>query len=351
MSVRLAGLAALVCAALSFTSPSFTSLAAEPPPAKEIFLAHTQHQDSGTVPAAAMAAEFKRQVESLSHGRLKVGIFPAGQLGGNRDMAHLVAKNVVQTAFVTVGGIAPLYPPITVTQIPFALSSAAAADAVFDGPFGRHLAEDIERRIGLMVLGYGDGGGFSALTNSKRSIHTPKDMRGLKIRTIPGFKPLETMIHGLGAVPVAVSSREEFTALGSGVIDGQMNPPLTILANRFDEVQTYATLTGHLYAPLIWVYNRDAFAGLDPAEQAAVRQAAASALTVGRSVARAIEASSRGLPALYRRMTVTTLTPAERQEFRAATQPAVTETVRRSLDEDGAALLAEFLTAAGAEDR
>ncbi|MBI3445734.1 MAG: TRAP transporter substrate-binding protein DctP, partial [Magnetospirillum sp.] len=172
------GVAALLCFIVTFAVR-----ADEPPPVKQIFLAHTQRQDSGAVPAAAMAAEFKRQVEVLGKGRLKVGIFPAGQLGGNRDMASLVAKNVVQTAFVTVGGVAPFYPPIAAIQVPFALDSNVAADAVFDGPFGRRLGQDMERRTGMMVLGYGDGGGFYAISNSQRAIRSPKDMEGLKIRT------------------------------------------------------------------------------------------------------------------------------------------------------------------------
>jgi len=343
MSVRRLILAAVV-AILAATRPILAEEA--PPPVKEIFLAHTQRQDSAHVPTAAMAAEFKRQLERLSNGRIKVGLFPAGQLGGNREMARLVGKNVVQTAFVTVGGIAPIYPAIAVTEMPFALSSPEAANRVFDGPFGRRLSEDIEQRTGLTVLGFGEGGGFFAITNSRHPVHSPDDLRGLKIRTIPGFKPLEAMIRSLGATPVAVSSREEFTALSSGVIDGQMNPPLTVLASRFDDVQKYVTLTEHLYTPLIWVYNQGAFASLDPSEQEAVRQAATAALAVGRAVQKTAEASSRGLPALHRRMEVTTLTPAERQAFKALAQPAVAASIREGLGEEGSQLLAEFMAAA-----
>jgi tripartite ATP-independent transporter DctP family solute receptor len=343
MSLRLSLFAALlgICAAL--VSPAEAD---DKPTVKQFFLAHTQRQDPATVPAAAMAAEFKRQVEERTAGRVKVGIFPSGQLGGNRDMARLVGSNIVQSAFVTVGGVAPLYPSIAVIQMPFVLPTAAVAYRVFDGPFGQHLAKDMEQRTGLTVLGFGDGGGFFAITNNRHPVHSPRDMQGLKIRTIPGFKPLDAMIRSLGATPVEVSSREEFTALASGVVDGQMNPPVTVLANRYDDVQKFVTLTAHLYAPVVWICNHDALAGLEPADQDAVRQSAALALAAGRGVARALEASERGLPALQRRMEVTVPTPAERQAFKAASQPAVAEAIAKMLGDDGSKLLAEFMAAA-----
>jgi len=331
----LAALAAIRAARAEQPAPSA--------PVREIFLAHTQKQNSASNPTAAMAAEFKRQVEGLTEGRLKVGIFPAGQLGGNREIARLIGRNVVQTGFATIGGVAPAYPPLAITQIPFVPASAEAAQAVYDGPFGTMLAEGLERRTGMMVLGYGDGGGLSVVTNSRRPIRTPEDMRGLKIRVIPGFKSQETMVGALGAVPVAISSREELAALSAGVADGQMNTPQVILSSRFDEVQKYVTLTDHLYSPLIWLFNRQCFDSLSAEEQQAVRRAADAALTVGRALARSIENSERGLPALFRRMAATRLSAEERDAFRRAAQPAVIREVSLDLDDEGRLLLAEFL--------
>ena len=334
----------LVLSILLLAAPAFADEGK--PPVTEMFLAHTQRQDADSVPMAAMAIEFKHQVERRTEGRVKIGIFPGGQLGGNRDMERLVARNIVQTSFITIGGIAPKYPPIAVLEMPFVLASPEAAYRVFDGPFGQRLAADIEKRTGLVVLGFGESGGFFTITNSRRPIHSPSDMRGLKIRSIPGFKPLEAMIRGMGAVPVEVSSRDEFTALASGVVDGQMNPAITVLTNRYDDVQKYITLSDHLYVPLLWIFNHDAFNGLSVADQGAVRQAAAVAITAGRSVARAIERSDRGLSALRRRMDVVQPSPAEREAFRIAAQPAVADAIAKSLGDEGSRLLADFLAAA-----
>jgi TRAP-type transport system periplasmic protein len=316
-------------------------------PVREIFLAHTEKQDSASVPVAAMAAEFKRQVESLSAGRIKVGIFPAGQLGGNREITRLVGRNVVQSCFATVGGVAPAYPALAVTQIPFAAKSEAAAQAAYDGAFGRLLAEGIERRTGMMVLGYGDGGGMAVLTNSRRPVREPEDLHGLKIRVIPGFKPQEVMVRALGAVPVAISSREELSALAAGVADGQMNTPQVILANRFDEVQKHLTLTEHLYAPLLWLFNRQNFDGLDADGQRAVRQAATSALALGRRLAAEVQASERGMPALLRRLKVLRLSAGQRESFRRLAQGPVIAQVAAGLDGEGRLLMESFLRGQG----
>jgi tripartite ATP-independent transporter DctP family solute receptor len=342
---RRPSLLAVVLAALVAT---ILPAAAEeaPPPVKQIFLAHTQPQNAASDPIAAMAVEFQHQVKERTQGRVTVGIFPAGQLGGNRDMVRLVSRNVVQSSFVTVGGIAPLCPSIAVIEMPFALPSEEVAYRVFDGPFGQKLAGVIEQKTGLAVLGFGDGGGFFAITNSRRPIHAPSDMQGLKIRTVPGFEPLEAMISSLGAKPVAVSSREEATALASGVVDGQMSPPVAVLANRFDDVQKYITLTDHLYTPTVWIFNRDALNGLSAEDQTAVRQAATAALAVGRRVAH--DVAEKQLPVLRRRMEVIEPTPSELAAFKAATQPAVAAVVAKSLGEEGTQLLAAFLAAAKA---
>ena len=326
------------------------AVAAPPAGAEEgatmITLAHSQPQDAAADPAAALASEFRHRLAELSGGRLKVAIFPGEQLGGNRDMARLVTEGVIQSALVTVGGVAPLYPPIMVTGLPFALDSPEAAYALYDGPFGQALAADMERRTNLVVLGFGDTGGMQIITNSRHPLRSPEDLAGLKLRTIPGYEALDAMIRGLGATPVKVSSREQFQSLESGIIDGQMNPASVILSQHYYEVQGYATLTDHLYAPYVWIFNRDAFARLSASDQDAVREAARRAVAAGRALSAQLVRSERGAGGLSRRMEVVVLTPEQRAAFRTVCQPRVAEELTRMLGEDGPRLLAEFTEAA-----
>lgn len=322
--------------------PAFPAAAAE----RQIILAHAQQQDPENDPAAAMAQAFKTALEAATGGSLSVEVFPDSQLGGNRDMAKLVEKGVIHSAIVTVGGIAPVYPLIAVAQIPFVIDSPAAAYAVFDGPFGQRLAAEIGRRTGFHVLGFGDAGGFFVLTNSKQPIRSPDDMKGLRVRTIPGFAVLDTMITALGATPVRVSSREEFTSLAAGIIDGQMNSVPVIVGRRYDEVQRHLTLTNHAYAPYVWVIGKRFFEGLGADERAAVENAARKAIAAGRDLARRIEASERGLPALERRMQVHEPTAEQRRAFQAIAQPKVTAYIAATFGDEGVGLMEAFFAAA-----
>jgi len=312
----------------------------------DIALAHPQPQDAATNPAAATASEFRHRLADLSGGSLRAAIYPDEQLGGNRDMARLVSEGVIDSALVTVGGIAPLYPPIAVTGMPFALDGAEAAYALYDGPFGHALAADMERRTGMVVLGFGDAGGLQIITNSKRPLRSPGDLAGLRFRAVPGYEAQDAMIRGLGASPVKVSSREEFQSLEAGIVDGEMNPASVVLSQRFYEVQGYATVTGHLYSPYVWIFNRAAFDRLTPAGQEAVREAARQAVAAGRALSGRLERSERGAAGLGKRMEVIVPTPAERAAFKAASQPKVAEALAKTLGEDGARLLADFMEAA-----
>jgi TRAP-type C4-dicarboxylate transport system substrate-binding protein len=134
----------------------------------------------------------------------------------------------------------------------------------FDGPLGAKLAQDIEKKTDLKVLGFGDSGGFFHFTNSKRPIKTPEDMKGLKIRTM-GLDTHKAIVSALGGQPSVIPWAEVYTALQTGVADGQMNPVPIISFAKMNEVQKYLTLSGHLFAPYVWVMNKGFYDSLTPA--------------------------------------------------------------------------------------
>ena len=323
------------------------AFSAKAQPVAEIYLAHTQSQITLDDPAGVMAADFKQRVEAATKGAVLVHIFPESRLGGNRELAKLVESNIVQTALVTAGGLVPQYPLIAATQLPFLIESRAAGRALYDGAFGQQLAADMEAKTGFVVLGFGEPGGLQIITNSQRPVVHPQDMAGLKIRSVPGLSSLDAMIRSLGGKAVKVSSREEYNALGSGVIDGQMLPSSVVLGRRFDEVQKYATLTYHLYSPYVWIFNGQAFNALSPDVQGVVRDAAKAGIAHGYEVARAWESSESGLPLLRRRMKVLDLSPSQRAEFAAITQPAVKADLAKTLGPDGQDWLERMITATG----
>ncbi|MCP4295858.1 MAG: C4-dicarboxylate ABC transporter substrate-binding protein [Proteobacteria bacterium] len=248
------------------------------------------------------------------------------------------------TGIHSVGGFASVYPLIGILDIPFAFPNISKTYEVFDGPFGAKLAASINNKTGLHALGFGDSGGFFHLTNSKRAIHTPADMAGVKIRTM-GLDTHKAIISAMGGQPAAISWSEVYTALQTGVADGQMNPIPIIAFAKFQEVQKYLTLSGHIFAPYVWVMNEDFWNSLTASEKGVVNYAAKSAIVAGRGMGRIIEASNRGLKELSKNMIVNTLTAAEKAEFKRVAVPVVKKLISEKFGAEGKELLNAFLNA------
>lgn len=305
---------------------------------KVIKLHHLNVDDPFESTTGAMVTVFKNLVEAGTGGSVTVQTFPNGQLGKDNEVLSQVKAGLIQSGVFSVGGFASAYPMIGVLDMPFIFPDISATYAVLDGPFGKKLGADIENKTGMEVLGFGDSGGFFAITNSKKAIKTPDDLKGLKIRT-QTLESHKRVISSLGGQPAAIAWAEVYTALQTGVADGQMNPIPIITMAKFNEVQKHITLTDHLFAPYVWVINRKFFDSLTPEEQVVVRNAAKSAIVANRGISRIIEASSKGLPTLAKSMTVTTLTPKEKAAFRDATQPAVKAYIVETFGKEGEDML------------
>jgi tripartite ATP-independent transporter DctP family solute receptor len=332
-------LVVLMIAVFAVTGITSTAMAA-----KTLKLHHLNKDDPFDNPTGAMATVFKSLVESGTNGAIEVQTFPSGQLGKDKDVVQQVKAGVIQSGIHSVGGFASVYPLIGVLDIPFAFPTISKTYEVFDGPFGKQLAADIDQKTGLHTLGFGDSGGFFNLTNSKRPIHTPADMDGVKIRTM-GLDTHKAIITAMGGQPAAISWSEVYTALQTGVADGQMNPIPIIAFAKFQEVQKYLNLSGHIFAPYVWVINQDFWNSLSADEKSVVESAVKSAIVAGRGMGRVIEASDRGLKELSKHMEVNTLTAAEKEEFRKVAVPAVKKLIAEKFGADGEKLMNAFLEA------
>jgi len=312
---------------------------------KVIKLSHLNPQQPFEVATAAMSAVFKNIVESESGGALKVEIYPAGQLGNERETMEQVQLGVVQSYIASAGGIAIFYPLYSILDIPFALPNYEVAWKVFDGPFGQYLAKDIEEKTGYKVLGFGESGGFFQITNSKRPIKSVADMKGLKIRTMT-IPTHEELMRLYGAAPTPVAWAEVYTALQTGVVDGQHNPIPIILTGRLYEVQKYITITNHLYSPYCWVMNKDFYNSLSETEREIVDRAAREANVSGRGLNRIIEASDKGLPTLIKAgMEVNVLSPESLEEFRRIGREGMMEFIEKRFKGEGVELAEKYLKA------
>jgi len=310
-----------------------------------IRIGHLNPEDPFKSHSGAMTAIFKSLVESNSNGAIEVQLFPNGQLGKDNEVIEQVRSGIVESTISSAGGMAQHYSLVGVFDIPFAFPNIGVASRVIDksSSFGMKFTADLEGKTGLKVLGLIDSGGFFAFTNSKRPITSVDDMKGLRIRTMT-LPTHEAIVASLGGNPTPLPWAEVYTALQTGVADGQMNPVPIIAFAKFDEVQKYLSVTNHIITPYIWTMNQEFFDGLSPEHKSLVLWAAEVATDAGRSMSRVIEASESGLPALAAKMEVNVVPPAEQAKFAAAAQPAVRKLIAEKYGADGTAMLDAMLS-------
>ncbi len=205
-------------------------------------------------------------------GRIDFQLYPASQLGNEREILEGLRIGTIE---MTTSGVAGLADPLfDIFDMPFLFRDRNHVYTVLDGPIGKEILEH-NKDSRLVALGYFENG-FRHITNNKRPINTPADLRGLKQRVVEHKIYLATM-KALGANAVPIPYGELYTSLKTGVVDGQDNPLINIWTAKFYEVQKYLTLTGHAYSNNVVFASKAWWDKLPPDIQAGVREAVAEA--------------------------------------------------------------------------
>ncbi len=236
---------------------------------------------------------FAREVEKRTGGKYKIQTFYAGSLGAERESIEAVQLGTQELTFTSTGPVPNFVPEARILDIPFLFRDKAHARAVLDGPIGQDMLVKFEPK-GFKALAWGENG-FRHMTNSKRAVNTPDDLKGLKMRTMEN--PVHVAAYkGFGIVTTPMAFTEVFTALQQGTVDGQENPLSVIMSAKFDQVQKHLSLTGHVYSPCIFLMNKAAFDKLPAADQKHFLDAAKAAAAANR--ARVDEDDAKGVAEL-----------------------------------------------------
>jgi TRAP-type transport system periplasmic protein len=236
---------------------------------------------------------FAKEVEKRTAGRYKVQTFYSGSLGGERESIEAVQLGTQELTFTSTGPVPNFVPEARILDIPFLFRDKAHARAVLDGPIGQDMLVKFEPK-GFKALAWGENG-VRHMTNSKRAVNSPDDLKGLKMRTMEN--PVHVAAYkGFGIVPTPMAFPEVFTALQQGTVDGQENPLSVIMAAKFDQVQKHLSLTGHVYSPAIFLMSKAAFDKLSAADKTAFLESAKEAAKANR--ARVDEDDSKGVAEL-----------------------------------------------------
>ena len=252
----------------------------------QLRLGHPQAETSAfQAGAQALAADLERR----THGRYKVQIFPAGALGGERELIASAQNGSLDLVLTSTGPVGLFVPDTLLTDIPFLFRDYEHARKVLDGPIGQDILARFQSK-GLIGLAWGENG-FRHLTNSKRPVSKPEDLRGLKIRTMENPVHI-TAFKVLGARPAPMSFTDLYAALQSEKIDGQENPLPTILSSGFGPIQKYLSLTGHVYSAALFIAAPATVNKLSEADRKALFDAAKSGAAAMRKRVAEIEATA-----------------------------------------------------------
>jgi TRAP-type C4-dicarboxylate transport system substrate-binding protein len=200
---------------------------------------------------------FKDYVESRSNGRATVEIYPSGQFCSNeRECLENLQAGVLEIYITTIGGFGNVFGPGQVLDLPYMFASDRVAECVFDGPFVEELRTGVlSEGIPMRLMVISNTGGWRNFANTERTIRSPEDVEGLKIRTIPAEIQQE-LVRQLGGNPTPIAWPEVYTSLATGVVEGTKNGITDIMNMRFPEAGLqYLTLDGHAYMGALWWFS------------------------------------------------------------------------------------------------
>lgn len=227
-----------------------------------------------------VANHFAQLVNERSEGNVTIDVFPNDTLaGGNstKGVEYIATGGSDLGAYAT-SVLANLEPRISVATIPWSFTSYQDARETIDSTGGAYYAQILEPK-GITYLGSFHNG-FRQLTNSKRAVTKPEDLKGLKIR-VPGSAVYMNVFDALGANPTAMSWSEVFTAIQQGTIDGQENGCSITKSAKMDEIQAYMTIWNYSYENDLFIANTKIWNSLDENTQELLRECAVEACNWG----------------------------------------------------------------------
>ena len=233
--------------------------------------------------------KFKEICEERSGGRLVVEVYPNNTLGDSRAMLEAIQANEVQMSDPSAAVFSSFTEEFNFIGLPFLFNNRFAAYDFFDGEMGGRISEKVREDTGIRILGYFENG-MRQLTNSKRPVTSPDDMKGLKIRVMESPMYIE-MFTEMGASPTPMSFAELYTALQQGTVDGQDNSYTITCTNALYEVQSYMTELGHNFDVTPLCISDEFYMSLPEDLRQIVDEAAAEATAFDRQMCQDMEAT------------------------------------------------------------
>lgn len=291
------------------------------------------------------ATYFTDLVKERSDGKINIKVYPGSQLTtGKQTNAFLLLRNgTIDFAVQSSINYSPQVVELNLFALPFFIANQPhpykALDAIKNGKAGEMIVKAVEDK-GVKVLAFGENG-FRELTNSKKSIKTPEDLEGMKIRVVGSPLFLDTF-RALGANPVNMNWSDTMAAIQQGVVDGQENPISTFYPVKMHDYHKFVTDWHYVVDPTLYVVNPALWKTFSEEDQKMIQAAAEEAgkymvalarISLDDGTAKTYLESIKEVPEItdwYQTlkdagMEVTILTPEQTKAFADKTAPVVKE--------------------------
>lgn len=213
-----------------------------------------------THPSNVRSAEAAAAILEETGGRVDIQIFPSNQLGADTDVLGQLRAGGVEFFLLSPLILSTLVPNASINGIGFAFPDYDAVWKAMDGDLGAYARGQIEG-AGLVVMENIWDNGFRQITTSTKPIETPADLEGFKIR-VPVSPLWTSMFTAFGSAPASINFAEVYSALQTGIVDGQENPLSILKVAKLWEVQKYCSVTNHMWDGFWLLGNRRAWQAL-----------------------------------------------------------------------------------------
>ena len=227
-------------------------------------------------PTVVAVENLGKKLSAATNGRLTVGMYPAMQLGGEKEAIEQAQVGAIAFARVSVGALGPVVDDLNVFNLPYMFRNTAHMQQVIDGPIGQDLLDKVTNSgKGLIGLCWMDAGARN-FYDTKKPIKTVADLKGMKIRVI-GNPIFVDMANAMGGNGVAMGYDQVFSALQTGVVDGaENNPPSFVFDNHY-QVAKFYTLDEHLIVPEMLVFSKTIWDSMSKEDQVSLMKFAKEA--------------------------------------------------------------------------
>ncbi|WP_198032641.1 TRAP transporter substrate-binding protein [Mesorhizobium sp. WSM2561] len=266
-------------------------------------------------PRSVAAEKFAELVAEKTGGTVTIRIAGAEQLGNDVAMLTSLRTGSLDFTINSQGAASGLVPELAALGLPFLFDDPADAFDVLKGPVGEELSARFDA-VGIVTLDWWDNG-IRHITNAKRSINQPDDLKGLKIRT-PADPMTVDIFRALGAATEQISFSELYVALQQGVVDGQENPLANIASSKLYEVNPFISLSAHKWESTPFLMSKIAAGRVSAEQLKALREAAVEAGNLQR---RMMGEAEQKLRAEFEKNSKVTVNEPDREALRAATAP------------------------------